>query len=129
MMAHEKRKESIVSRSNCHEEALLMQAAVIRVYTLSLNQHPCFRIIMSTCDPESISLPISFYQSFFFFLIGVWLIYSFVPVSAVQQNDSYVHIYIPFYILVHYTLSQGIEYSSLCSASTVGPCCLSILDM
>ena len=99
-MAHEKRKESIVSRSNCLEEALLLEAAVIRVYTLSLNQHPCFRIIMSTCDPESISLPISFYQSFFKKKIGVWLIYSFVPVSAVQQNDTVMYIYTFLFIFL-----------------------------
>ena len=34
-------------------------------------------------------------------------------------------LHILFYILFHYGLSQGIEYSSLCYA--VGPCCFSIL--
>ena len=50
-------------------------------------------------------------------------------VSAVQQSDSVIHIYIYilFHILFHYGLSQDIEYSSLCS--TVGPCCLPILYM
>ena len=38
---------------------------------------------------------------------------------------SYTHIYILFYILFHYRLSQDIEYSSLCY--TLGPCFLSIL--
>ena len=38
---------------------------------------------------------------------------------------SYTHIYILFYILFHYGLSQDIEYSSLCY--TGGPCCLAIL--
>ena len=38
---------------------------------------------------------------------------------------SYTYIYILFYILFHYGLSQDIEYSSLCY--TVGPCCLSSL--
>ena len=37
---------------------------------------------------------------------------------------SYTCMYIPFHILFHYSLSQDIEYSSLCYA--VGPCCLSI---
>ena len=37
----------------------------------------------------------------------------------------YIYIYILFYILFHYGLSQNIEYSSLCY--TVGLCCLSIL--
>ena len=46
-------------------------------------------------------------------------------ISAVQQSDSVIHIYILFYILFHDVLSQDIEYSSLCS--TVGTCCLSIL--
>ena len=40
---------------------------------------------------------------------------------------SFTYIYIPFYILFHYGLSQDIEYSSLCH--TVGPCCLSILHI
>ena len=35
--------------------------------------------------------------------------------------------YILFYILFHYGLSQEIGYSSLCY--TVGPCCLSILNV
>ena len=38
---------------------------------------------------------------------------------------SYTYIYILFYILFHYGLSQDIEYRSLCYI--VGPCCLSIL--
>ena len=46
-------------------------------------------------------------------------------ISAVQQSDSVMHIYILSHILLHYGLSQDIEHSSLCY--TVGPCCLSIL--
>ena len=46
-------------------------------------------------------------------------------ISAVQQSDSYIYIHILFHILFHYSLSQDIEYSSLCS--TVGPCCWSSL--
>ena len=46
-------------------------------------------------------------------------------ISAVQQRDSVIHLYVIFPILFHYGLSQGIEYSSLCY--TVGPCWLSIL--
>ena len=53
------------------------------------------------------------------------LIYNVVLTSVVQQNDSIIHIYILFYILFHYSLSQDTEYSSLCY--TVRPCCLSIL--
>ena len=59
----------------------------------------------------------------FNFLIEVELIYNVVLISAIQQSDSFIHAYI--YILLHYGLSQDIEYSSLCC--TVGPCCLSIL--
>ena len=59
----------------------------------------------------------------FFFLIDVQLIYNVVLVSAVQQSNSviriYVYIYILFYILFHYGLSQDIEYSFLCYR--VGP--------
>ena len=55
--------------------------------------------------------------------IEVWLIYDIELISAVQQSDSALHIYI--YILLHYGLSQDIEYSSPCY--TVDPCCSSIL--
>lgn len=117
-----------MSRSNCPREALLMEGAVIRVYTLSLSQHPCFRIIMSTCDPQSISLPISFYHSFKKKKnCGVWLIYIVVPVSAVQQNDSGMYMYTLLFIFLSILLYHRV-YSSLCSTSAVGPC-LSILDI
>ena len=56
--------------------------------------------------------------------IEVQLAYNVVLLSAVQQSDSVIHIYILFYILFHYGLSQDVEYSSLCSK--VGPCCFSI---
>ena len=36
-----------------------------------------------------------------------------------------IYVYILFQILFHYSLLQGIEYSSLCY--TEGPCCLLIL--
>ena len=42
-------------------------------------------------------------------------------VSAVQQSDSVLHMYMFFSIMA----IRDIEYSSLCY--TVGPCCLSIL--
>ena len=51
-----------------------------------------------------------------------------MPISAVQQSDEVIHIHTFFsYILFHYVLSQEIGYSSLCY--TVGPCCLSILNV
>ena len=53
------------------------------------------------------------------------VVYNVVLVSAVQHNDSVIYVYILFYILFHYGLSQNIEYSFLCY--TVGTCCLSIL--
>ena len=42
--------------------------------------------------------------------------------SPIQQSDSVIHRYtfVLFHILFHYSLSQYIEYTSLCS--TVGPC-------
>ena len=43
-----------------------------------------------------------------------WFIYNTVLVSGVQNNDSFIHIYIFFYIPFHYRLLQDIEYSSLC---------------
>ena len=56
-------------------------------------------------------------------------------VSAGQQSDSVRYIFILYVIythilshsLFHYDLSQDIDYSSLCF--TVGPCCLSILNI
>ena len=35
-------------------------------------------------------------------------------ITAVQQSDSVIKIYILFHIHFHYGLSQDIEYSSLC---------------
>ena len=59
------------------------------------------------------------------FCIEIQFIYNIMPVSAVQQSDSVIHIYtLFFYILFHYGLSQDIKYSSLCY--TLGPCCSSI---
>ena len=69
-----------------------------------------------------------------YFLIYILLKYSwftmlcwFLLYSKVIQLyiNKYKYIYILFYILFHYGLSQDIEYSSLCY--TVGPCCLSFL--
>ena len=42
-----------------------------------------------------------------FFLIEVYLIYNVVPISAVQQSDSVIHIKtFFFYILFHCSLSH-----------------------
>ena len=48
-----------------------------------------------------------------------------VFISAVQQSESVIYIYILFHILFHYGSPQDTEYSSLCC--TVRTCCLSIL--
>ena len=45
-------------------------------------------------------------------------------VSGAQQSDSVIYMCVCVYILFHYRLLKGIEYSSLCY--TVGPCCLSV---
>ena len=52
----------------------------------------------------------------FFNCIEVQLIYRVVLISAVQQSDSVIHIYIDivFHILFHYGLPQDVECSSLC---------------
>ena len=39
-----------------------------------------------------------------------WSIVDLVPISAVQQSDSVIHINILFYILFHYVLAQDIKY-------------------
>ena len=44
-------------------------------------------------------------------------------ISAVEQTDSVIHIYVVFHIHFYHGLSQDVDYSSLCY--TVGPCCLS----
>ena len=49
----------------------------------------------------------------------------FLLYSTVIQ--LYTNVYIVFHVLSHYSLSQGIEYSSLCYI--VGPCCLSIYSL
>ena len=61
-------------------------------------------------------------SAIFFFLIDVQLIYNLVFISAVQQSEV-MHIY----VLLHYSLSQDTEYSSLCY--NVGPCCPSIVQV
>lgn len=57
-------------------------------------------------------------------LIDIQLIDHVALTSAIQQNDSVIHISVLFYILLHYGLSRGIEYSALCYS--VGSC-LSVL--
>ena len=47
------------------------------------------------------------------------MIYNIVLVSGVQQSDLVIYIVL---ILLHYSLLQGIEYSSLCYM--VNPCYL-----
>ena len=66
------------------------------------------------------------------YCIEVQWIYNIVIIPAVQESDAlihiyilYIYVYIPFHIIFHYSLSQDIEYSSLCY--TVGSFCLSIL--
>ena len=47
--------------------------------------------------------------------------FSIVLLSAIQQRDSFIHIFhIVFHIPFHYGLSQDTEYSSPCY--TVGAC-------
>ena len=68
--------------------------------------------------------------SFSFLKIEAQLIYN-VLVSGVQQSDSVlfmytcIYTYIFFHILLHYSLLQHMEYSSLCY--TVSLCCLPIV--
>ena len=48
------------------------------------------------------------------------MIYHVGLISAVQQSDSDIHIYILFHILFHYSLSWDIECSSLCYTVGLG---------
>ena len=56
---------------------------------------------------------LGFFQLIF---IGVWLLYSVVVVSAVQQSESspHMHIFPLFWIYFTFSLPQSIELSSLC---------------
>ena len=64
----------------------------------------------------------------FFFLIEVYLIYSVVLVSGVQQSEQVIHIHISilFQILFPYRSLQSIEQTSLCY-TVVSPYQFSIL--
>ena len=59
------------------------------------------------------------YARFFKIFIEIYLIYSVVLVSGVQQNESVTHLSILFHIIFLCKLLKNIEYRSLCSV--VGP--------
>ena len=65
--------------------------------------------------------------SLFFFLLKYTYLQCCANFCFTAKWLSYTHIYILFYNLFHYGLSQEIGYISLCA--TVGPCCLSILNV
>ena len=52
---------------------------------------------------------LSFLKNF----IEVQLTYNVVLISAVQQSDSVIHVYILFHILFHYGLSQDFSFFSV----------------
>ena len=67
-------------------------------------------------------------ETYLFLNLFYWSIFDLqccVNFYCTAKWFSYTHIYILFHILFYYSLSQDIEYSSLCW--TVGHCCLSIL--
>ena len=49
------------------------------------------------------------------FSFEVWLIYNVVPISAVQQRDSVIHVHtsIPFHILFPHRLSQNFFFYTI----------------
>ena len=66
----------------------------------------------------------------YIFLFLNWSIADFqccISFWCTVQRSIYTYRYILFHIIFHYGLSQDIDYSSLCY--TVGPCCLSILQI
>ena len=63
--------------------------------------------------------------TYFFLLKFSWITMFRFWYTAKWFSHIFMCIYIHFYILFHYGLSQNSEYSSLCYA--VGPCCLPIL--
>ena len=75
--------------------------------------------MVSTCSPSLFrwtrSSPIILFNnqpnSFFKFLIKVWLIYNVMPISAVQQSDPAIYMYIFSFFIFHHGLSQEIGYS------------------
>ena len=109
------------SRTPPSTQLLSLKTGSILAFSLSPSLPTSNR---SPSSVTSTSLP-PFLPSIF---IEVELIYKVVPLSAVQQIDSVIHIETFFLkILFHYGLSQEIGYSFLCC--TVGPCCLSILNV
>lgn len=54
------------------------------------------------------------------FFVEVWLIYSVVLVTHVQQSDSVIHVHTCFQTLLHDSLLQGVGSRSLCYGG--GPC-------
>ena len=58
---------------------------------------------------------------------GLMLVQHPVLVSSIQQNDSFIYIYIYTLSFRFFSITKDIEYSSLCY--TVGPCWLSTLSI
>ena len=56
---------------------------------------------------------VTFLMEFKKFFVEVESIYNVVLISAVQQSDSVMHIYILVHILFHYGLSLHLAYCSL----------------
>ena len=77
------------------------------------------------CDTQNIK--IKYLKMVLYFLIKMQLIYSVVPISAVQHSDPVIYTYIHFSYFFHYGLSQDIKTSFLWY--TLGPCCLSLLNV
>ena len=89
--------------------------------------------IIRTCQPQSPHSPLHHLnqpggRSYHLLHIkknGSIVIYNIVLVSGVQQSDLVTHIYVCIYtlfsILLHFSLLQDSEYSSLCY--TVKHCC------
>ena len=84
--------------------------------------------LIDTCVTISPCWVFFLFVCFYFF--KVQLIYDVVPISAIQQSDpviQHLHTHSFSYIIFHHGLSQETGYSCLCC--TVGPQCLSILNV
>ena len=80
--------------------------------------------------PKKLQIPERIIKHLKKFLSEVWLIYNVVSISAVQkltQPCIYIYTFFFSYYLPSCSLSQEIGYVSLCC--TLGPQCLSILNV